>query len=42
MSSTNLLVFSDAGEVVALTGTNPDVFMGEYVVLFGPEAVLTP
>lgn len=42
MSSTNLLVFRDAGEVVALTGTNPDVFTGEYGVLFGPEAVLTP
>jgi hypothetical protein len=41
VSSTNLLVFRATGEVVALIGTSPDVFTGEYGVLFGPEAIFT-
>lgn len=42
LSSTNLLVFRDAGEVVSLIGTSPDLFTGEYGVLLGPEAFFTP
>lgn len=42
MSSTNLLVLRQAGEVVALIGTSPDVFTGEYGVLFGEDAVFAP
>ncbi|MDW5323730.1 hypothetical protein [Plantactinospora sp. KLBMP9567] len=42
LSSPNLLVFRDAGEVVSLVGTTPDLFTGEYGVLLGPEAFLTP
>ncbi|MCF4123517.1 hypothetical protein L1785_21345 [Antribacter sp. KLBMP9083] len=41
LSSTNLLVFRADGEVVALIGTSPDVFTGEYGVLLGREAAFT-
>lgn len=42
MSSTNLLVLRQEGEVVALIGTSADVFAGEYGVLFGTDAVFAP
>jgi hypothetical protein len=41
-SSTNLLVFRKAGELVALSGTSADVFAGEYATLLGDDATLAP
>jgi hypothetical protein len=41
-SSTNLLVFRQDGEPVALSGTSADVFDGEYGTLLGEDATLAP
>lgn len=41
-STTNLLVFRDGGETVALSGTSADVFAGEFGTLLGDDATLAP
>lgn len=42
VSSTNLLVFRQDGDPVALQGTSADVFDGEFGMLLGGDAVIAP